>query len=47
MSTIRKRQTLIGQVISTKMDKTITVKIERKIQHPLYKKFVKRLKVAH
>ena len=33
---------LIGSVVSAKMDKTITVSVERKIQHPLYGKFVKR-----
>lgn len=33
---------LTGRVVSDKMDKTITVSIERKIQHPLYGKFVKR-----
>ena len=35
-------RTEIGQVISSKMDKTITVLIERKVKHPLYKKFIKR-----
>ncbi len=33
---------LTGRVVSDKMDKTITVSIERKIQHPLYGKFIKR-----
>ena len=32
----------IGTVISDKMDKTITVLVERKVQDPLYKKYVKR-----
>ena len=31
-----------GVVVSDKMDKTIVVKIERKIKHPLYKKFIRR-----
>ena len=31
-----------GMVISNKMDKTITVLVERKVQDPLYKKYVKR-----
>jgi small subunit ribosomal protein S17 len=35
-------RTETGEVVSAKMNKTITVLIERKIQHPLYKKFVKR-----
>lgn len=33
-----------GIVVSDKMDKTITVKVERQILHPLYKKFIKRSK---
>ncbi len=49
MSTIRKRQTLIGQVISTKMDKTVNVRVVREIPHPVYRKRVKRYKnyLAH
>ncbi len=35
-------RTLTGQVVSNSMDKTITVKIERKVKHPIYKKYVKR-----
>lgn len=34
------RKTRIGVVISDKMDKTIVVAVVRKVQHPLYKKFV-------
>ena len=39
----------IGLVSSNKMDKTITVKVERKLRHPIYGKFVKKTKkfVAH
>ncbi|HVE44698.1 MAG TPA: 30S ribosomal protein S17 [Gammaproteobacteria bacterium] len=33
---------VVGQVVSTKMDKTIVVRIERKVKHPLYKKYVRR-----
>ena len=44
MTKIRKRQSLVGEVVSTKMDKTVTVKVVRKIKHPLYKKFVKHYK---
>lgn len=33
---------MLGRVVSDKMDKTITVMIERKVRHPLYGKFVKR-----
>ena len=36
------RKTRIGQVISDKMDTTIVVAIEDSVQHPLYKKTMKR-----
>lgn len=36
------RKTRIGTVISDKMDKTIVVAIEDSVQHPLYKKTMKR-----
>lgn len=35
------RKEIVGIVRSNKMDKTITVSIERKVKHPKYKKFVK------
>ncbi len=41
MAASNKRQ-LVGLVTSTKMDKTITVQIERKLPHPVYGKFVKK-----
>lgn len=37
-----KIRTINGRVISDKMDKTITVLIERKVKHPVYGKFIKR-----
>jgi len=37
---LRKRQ--IGTVVSNKMDKTVLVSIERTVQHPVYKKYVRR-----
>jgi small subunit ribosomal protein S17 len=37
-----KRKREIGIVVSDKMDKTVTVKVERLTQHPLYKKYIKR-----
>ena len=45
----RKRQSLIGEVISTKMNKTVNVKVTRQISHPIYHKRVKRFKkyLAH
>lgn len=36
------RKTRIGTVVSDKMDKTIVVAIEDRVQHPLYKKIIKR-----
>lgn len=41
------RKVRIGVVSSNKMDKTITVKIERKVKHPLYGKFVKKSNGFH
>ncbi len=38
------RKTRIGVVTSNKMDKTITVTVERKFRHPIYEKAVKRSK---
>ena len=35
------RKTRIGQVVSNKMEKSVTVAIERKVKHPIYGKFVK------
>ena len=40
-------RTLVGKVTSDKMDKTITVLIERKIPHPVYSKFIKRSTKVH
>ena len=36
------RKTRTGEVSSNKMDKTITVSVERKVKHPIYGKFVKK-----
>ena len=38
------KRILIGKVVSNKADKTITVNVERKIMHPMYKKFVTKTK---
>ena len=40
-------RTLQGRVLSDKMDKSITVAIERKVKHPLYGKFLKRTTKIH
>jgi len=34
------KRTLIGKVVSNKMDKTVTVLVERRVKHPLYGKIV-------
>ncbi|MFC1337583.1 MAG: 30S ribosomal protein S17 [gamma proteobacterium symbiont of Phacoides pectinatus] len=39
--------TLQGHVVSDKMDKTITVKVERQVKHPIYGKFVRRSTKVH
>ena len=41
------RKTKLGVVSSNRMDKTITVKVERKVKHPLYGKFVKKSTKFH
>ena len=41
------RKTRTGVVKSNKMDKTITVAIERRVKHPLYGKFVKKTTSFH
>ena len=43
------RRVLQGVVVSDKADKTVTVLVERRLMHPLYKKFIRRSKkyMAH
>ncbi|MFK7900694.1 MAG: 30S ribosomal protein S17 [Cyclobacteriaceae bacterium] len=38
------RKERVGNVVSNKMDKSITVSVERKIKHPMYGKFMKQSK---
>ena len=40
------RKTKVGMVVSDKMDKTIVVAIEDRVQHPLYKKIMKKTSSA-
>ncbi len=49
MAEIRKRQKLVGEVISEKMQKTVVVNVTKKIAHPVYGKYIKRSKkyMAH
>ncbi len=41
------RKRLIGVVVSDKMDKTVVVAVEKMVEHPLYKKHVKRTKKCY
>ena len=41
------KRVLQGVVVSDKMDKTIVVRVERRVQHPVYKKFIRRSKKYH
>lgn len=41
------KRTLIGKVVSDKMDKTVTVLIERHVKHPLYGKIIMRSNKYH
>jgi small subunit ribosomal protein S17 len=38
------RRVLQGVVVSDKMDKTVVVSVERRLMHPIYKKFIRRSK---
>jgi small subunit ribosomal protein S17 len=46
-TTSANRRTLTGRVVSDKMDKTVTVLVERRVRHPLYGKIVTRSKKYH
>jgi small subunit ribosomal protein S17 len=41
------KRTLIGRVVSDKMEKTVTVLVERKVKHPVYGKVLVRSKKYH
>lgn len=41
------RRVLEGTVVSDKCDKTVTVSVERRVMHPLYKKYIRRSKKYH
>lgn len=47
MSEQKSVRTLVGRVVSDKMDKTVTVLIERKVKHPLYGKIIRQSKKFH
>jgi small subunit ribosomal protein S17 len=43
----QKRKVLLGEVVSNRMQKTITVKVERRLRHPIYERVIKRSKKFH
>jgi small subunit ribosomal protein S17 len=43
----KRRRTLTGRVVSDKMDKTVTVLVERRVKHPLIGKVITRSKKYH
>ena len=47
MSEATSKRTLIGRVVSDKMDKTVTVLVERRVKHPMYDKIIVRTKKYH
>ncbi|MBV8647456.1 30S ribosomal protein S17 [Paludibacterium sp.] len=47
MSETKVVRTLTGKVVSDKMDKTVTVLVERKVKHPIYGKIVRRSNKFH
>ena len=47
MSEAKLKRTLIGTVVSDKMDKTVTVLVERKVKHPLLGKIIRVSKKYH
>ena len=46
-ATAKADRALVGRVISNKMQKTVTVLVERKVQHPVYAKYIKRSTKYH
>ncbi len=47
MSAEKRARTVTGRVVSNKMDKTITVLIERRVRHPVYGKYLTRSSKVH
>lgn len=47
MTTEKVMQSLVGHVVSDKGEKTIVVEVVRRVQHPMYKKYIKRSKKFH
>ena len=47
MNERKPKKTRIGEVVSTKMNKTITVRVERRVEHPAYGRIVRRTASLH
>lgn len=47
MSETTSKRTQVGRVVSDKMDKTVTVLIERRVKHPIYNKIIVRSRKYH
>ena len=47
MAEDKRIRTLQGKVVSDKMDKTITVAVERRVKHPVYGKYISRTTKVH
>ena len=46
-STVGVARSVTGTVVSNKMNKTITLRVERRVKHPVYGKFVRKSKKIH
>ncbi len=46
-TTKKNKKELIGLIVSDKMDKSVVVRVERFVQHTVYKKYIKRYKKYH
>ena len=46
-NTVSVARSVTGTVVSNKMDKTITLRVERRVKHPVYGKFVRKSKKIH
>jgi small subunit ribosomal protein S17 len=47
VETSKLARTLVGRVVSNKMNKTVTVQVERRVKHPVYGKYVVRTTKYH
>ena len=45
--TEKRKRSVTGRVVSARMDKTITVAVERLVQHPVYGKYIRRTTKVH